>query len=61
MSQEDLGMARNEDDLKTTFAEELISSSERNLNDTSEFGQLFRSVGFDVGNTLFVMSGIDCI
>ena len=40
--------------LQTIFTKELIASSERNLNDSSELGQLFCSVVFNVCNTLEV-------
>ena len=38
--------------LETTFTKKLIASSERNLNNTSEFSQLFRSVDLDICNAL---------
>jgi hypothetical protein len=38
--------------LKTTFAEELISRAERDLNDGGKFSHLLCSVVLNVGNTL---------
>jgi hypothetical protein len=40
--------------LHTALAEELVSRSERNLNNGTELGELFGSVGFDIGDTLKV-------
>jgi hypothetical protein len=40
--------------LHTAFTEELVSGSERDLDDSSELGELLGSVGLDVGNTLEV-------
>lgn len=42
--------------LETTLAKKLIPSSERNLNNTCEFSQLFRSVSFDVCDALILRS-----
>lgn len=42
------------DILHTTFTEELVSGSERDLDDSSELGELLGSVGLDVGDTLEV-------
>jgi hypothetical protein len=41
-------------DLHATFAEELVASSEGNLNDRAQFGQFLGSVGFNVSNSLKV-------
>jgi hypothetical protein len=46
------GQASNGRYLETTLAQKLIASSEGELDDTCEFGQLFRSVCFDIGNAL---------
>ncbi len=40
--------------LHATLSHELVTSRERHLNDSSQFGQLLGSVGLDVGNTLEV-------
>lgn len=42
--------------LETALTKKLVSSPERELNNTSEFSQLFRSVSFDIRNALGNMS-----
>ena len=42
--------------LETALTKKLVSGSERELNNTSEFSQLFRGVGFDIRNALETMS-----
>jgi hypothetical protein len=45
------------DILHTTFSEELVSGSERDLDDSTKLGELLGSVGLDVGNALKVGCG----
>jgi len=40
--------------LNTTFSQELVSVSERNLDDGSQLGQLLGGVGLDISDTLKV-------
>lgn len=57
MSEHDLLLQRsNSCYLETALTEKLISSSEGELNNTSEFSQLFCSVGFDIRNALETIS-----
>lgn len=45
--------------LETTLTQKLIPSSERELNNTCEFCQLFGSVGFDIRNALETLSMVE--
>lgn len=55
----DFVVRKKKSHLEATFAQELVSSSERNLNDASEFSEFLAGVVLNVGDALDTKSERD--